>query len=208
MTGVGDAVPWLDAALASPWLLAVLLAMVVVDGPCPFLPSEPLLFAAAARALGDGDVAMIAGVVAAAMVGSLIGDFLLYGLGRGSVRIAPAKRSGVGGWVHRHLHRRPIVALAAVRIVPGGRLVSVTAAGRVGLPTKRFLPATVTSSMVWTAYMTGLGLALSEVTGGDPVLSILASLLLATLVAGAASLARRLRRVWLRRRAVAAVPVA
>lgn len=200
--------PWLDAVLASPWLLAVLMAMVVVDGPFPFLPSEPLLFAAAARALGDGDVVMIVGVVLAAMLGSLLGDFMLYVLGRGSNRIAPAKRSGVGGWVHRHLHRRPIVALAAVRIIPGGRLVSVTAAGRVGLPTRRFLPATVTSSSIWTAYMTGLGLALSEVTGGDPVLSIVASLLLATLVAGAASLARRLRRVWLRRQAVATLAAA
>lgn len=193
----------LEAILASPWLLGVLLVMVIVDGPCPFLPSEPLLFAAAARALGDGDMPMLAGLAAAAVVGSLLGDLLLYGLGRTSRRLVPEGRGRLASWVHRHVHARPIVALAAVRIIPGGRLASVTAAGRVALPGRRFLPATATSSVLWTAYMTAVGVGLAGLTGGDPLWSLVASLALGALVAALSSLAGRLHR---RRRAVVPTP--
>jgi membrane-associated protein len=181
----------LEAVLASPWLLGVLLVMVIVDGPFPFLPSEPILFAAAARALGAGDVPMLAGLVAAAILGSLLGDLLLFGLGRTSRRLVPEGRGRAIRWVHRHVHARPIVALAAVRIVPGGRLASVTAAGRVDLPGRRFLPATVVSSVVWTGYMTGVGVGLAGLTDGDPLWSLVASVSLGALVAALTSLAGR-----------------
>lgn len=181
----------LEAVLASPWLLGVLLVMVIVDGPCPFLPSEPILFAAAARALGAGDTPMLAGLAAAAILGSVLGDLLLFGLGRTSRRLVPEGKGRVARWVHRHVHARPIIALAAVRIVPGGRLASVTAAGRVGLPSRRFLPATAVSSVVWTAYMTGIGVGLAGLTDGDPLWSVVASVTLGAVVAATASLAGR-----------------
>lgn len=184
----------IEAVLASPWLLGVLLVAVVLDGPCPFVPSEPLLFAAAARATGVGDVPMLLGLVGAALVGSLLGDLLIYGVSRSSRRLVPEGQNRVSRWVHRHVHRRPVVALAAVRVVPGGRLVSVAAAGRTGLDFRRFVPATLTSSALWTVWMLGLGIALGGVTGGDPLISLGASLLLGLSVAGLASVAERLHR--------------
>lgn len=184
----------IEAVLASPWLLAVLLVAVVIDGPCPFLPSEPLLFAVAARAVGAGDLAMLLGLVVATVIGSLLGDFLVYGVARSSRRLLPEGQNRVTRWVHCHLHRRPIAALAAVRVIPGGRLASVAAAGRTDLPFRRFLPATLTSSLLWTGWMVGLGAALGGVTGGDPLVSLGASLLLGLVVAVLASAAERLHR--------------
>lgn len=184
----------IDAVLASPWMVGVLLVAVVVDGPVPFLPSEPLLFAAASRAVGDGDLPMLAGLVVAAVLGSLLGDLLIYGVSRSSRRLVPEGQNRVSRWVHRHLHHRPVAALAAVRVVPGGRLLSVAAAGRTNLPWRRFLPATLVSSVLWTAWMTGLGVALGGVTGGDPLVSLGASLALALVVGAVAALGERLHR--------------
>jgi membrane-associated protein len=184
----------IEAVLASPWLLGVLLVAVVVDGPFPFLPSEPLLFAAVARAVGVGDLPMFLGLVVATIAGSLLGDLLIYGVARSSRRLLPEGQNRVSRWVHRHMHRRPIVALAAVRVIPGGRLASVAAAGRTDLPFRRFMPATLTSSLLWTTWMIGFGVALGGVTGGDPLISVGASLLLGLLVTVVGSVAERLHR--------------
>ncbi|BBG04204.1 MULTISPECIES: DedA family protein [Pseudonocardia] len=191
--------------LDSPWLLPLITLAVICDGPLPLVPSEPVLFSATASALADGDGLRIVALFGAALVGSLLGDALLYGAGRSSNRVVGGVRrdDGLGAWVRRHLHRRPIVALVATRLIPGGRLASVTAAGRVRLPLRAFVPATLASSLVWSSWMTGIGVIVGPFTHGDPLLSLLAGFLLALLVGGAAGIARRVVRH--RRRAIASV---
>lgn len=183
-------------ALDSPWLLPLLTLAVICDGPLPVLPSEPVLFSATASALADGDRWRIVALFAAALLGSLVGDGLLYGAGRSSNALVrgPRNDDGIGAWVRRHLHRRPIAALVVTRLLPGGRLASVTAAGRVRLPLRAFLPATVASSLVWCTWMTGIGVLVGPLTHGNPMLSLLAGLLLAATVATTAGLAHRILR--------------
>ncbi|ALE84992.1 DedA family protein [Pseudonocardia sp. HH130629-09] len=189
--------------LQSPWLVPLLAVAVMCDGPFPFLPSEPVLFSATAAALADGDRWRIVALFGAAVVGSLLGDALLYGAGRSSHSVVRATRrgDGTGAWIRRHLHRRPITALVATRLLPGGRLASVSAAGRVRLPLRAFLPATVASALVWSTWMTGIGVLVGPITRGDPLMSVLAGVVLAALVASVAAAARALLR--LRRPAVA-----
>ncbi|MEV1294716.1 VTT domain-containing protein [Pseudonocardia sp. NPDC049635] len=182
--------------LDSPWLFPLLALAVICDGPMPLVPSEPVLFSATASALADGDRWRILAIFGAAVVGSLLGDALLYGAGRSSNRVISGVRrdAGVGAWVRRHLHRRPIVALVATRLLPGGRLASVTAAGRVRLPLRAFVPATLASSLVWSSWMTGIGVLVGPFTQGDPLLSLLAGFVLALLVGATAGAARRVLR--------------
>ncbi|MBN9737809.1 DedA protein [Pseudonocardia sp. Ae168_Ps1] len=191
-----DPTAMIGYVLDSPWLLPLLTLAVICDGPLPFLPSEPVLFSATATALADGDRWRIAALFGAALLGSLLGDGLLYGAGRSSNAVVrrPRRDDGIGAWVHRHLHRRPVVALVATRLLPGGRLASVSAAGRVRLPLRAFLPATVASSVVWSTWMTGIGVLVGPFTRGDPLLSVLAGFVLATIVAATAGLARRIVR--------------
>lgn len=190
--------------LQSPWLVPLLAVAVMCDGPFPFLPSEPVLFSATAAALADGDRWRIVALFGAAVVGSLLGDALLYGAGRSSHSVVRAtrRRDGTGAWIRRHLHRRPIIALVATRLLPGGRLASVSAAGRVRLPLRAFLPATVASALVWSTWMTGIGVLVGPITHGDPLMSVLAGVVLAALVASVAAAARALLRL---RRPVVAV---
>jgi membrane-associated protein len=192
-----DLTSMIGEILASPWLMPLLTLAVVADGPFPFLPSEPLLFSAAAAAAAAADAARITTLFTAALIGSLLGDLLLYSTGRSSNRVIRTTRrdDGIGAWVRRHLHRRPILALCAVRLIPGGRLASVTAAGRVQLPLQAFFPATLASSLLWTTYMTSVGLLIGPITGGDPLLSLLAGLISAAVISSLIGGARRIMRL-------------
>jgi membrane protein DedA with SNARE-associated domain len=199
-----DLVRLFDLCLHSLWLLPVLTVMIAADGPVPVLPSETILMSAAASAFGVGDVRGIVGLFAAALVGSLAGDLLCFWLGRSSNRFLPAAahaEHGLARWVRANLHRRPVTALVGARLLPGGRLVSTAAAGRVGLPMRRFLPGSLASSAVWSAYMLAIGMALGPIVGGNPLLSLAAGAVMAVVTAGGFALVQRLRA---RRRAATA----
>lgn len=192
-----------DAVLHSPWLLPLLVVMIAIDAPFPVLPSETLLMSASAMAFGSHDAAMVIGLFVAALVGSVLGDLTVFWLGRCSHRVLARtvdRESGLSAWVRRHLLERPGIALVGARFVPGGRLVSTAAAGRFGLPLRRFLPWTVASSAAWSMYMLLIGLALGPITGGSPLLSLLAGAVMALLTAGAFAVVGRVR-TW---RAIAA----
>jgi membrane-associated protein len=186
-----------DAVLRSSWLLPLLVVMIAVDAPFPILPSETILMSAATTAFGGGDVGMVVGLFVAALAGSVLGDAVVFSLGRCSHRLLSRTvdtEYEVSSWVRRHMLRRPGVALVGARFVPGGRLVSTAAAGRFGLPVRRFLPWTIASSAAWSVYMLMIGLALGPVTGGDPLLSLFAGLAMALVTAVGFAVVARLRR--------------
>lgn len=190
-----DVVAVLQAVVHSAWLLPVLVLMIAIDGPVPMLPSETLLMTAAAVAFTDGDVPLLAGLFVAAVVGSLAGDLLLHALGRTSNRLIAGPSEGSGsGWVRRHVLTRPGTVLVGARFVPGGRLVSTAAAGRFGLPLRRFVPWSAASSAAWAAYMLVVGRVLEPITGGNPLLCVLGAGVLAVLTAGAFAVVRRIVR--------------
>lgn len=192
LTDVGDG---FGAVLHNPWLLPLLLVMIALDGPLPVLPSETILMSAAALAFGRHDAWAVLGLFAVSVVGSMVGDVLVFWLGRTSRRMIALTdvEHGISGWVSRHLLARPGYALVGARLVPGGRLVSTAASGRFGLPLRRFLPWTLVSSMVWTGYMLLIGLALGPVTGGSPVLCLAAGVVMALLTGGVFALAQAVR---------------
>jgi membrane protein DedA with SNARE-associated domain len=183
-----------DVVLHSVWLLPVLVVLIAIDAPFPVLPSETLLMSAAAAAFGVGDFVAVAGLFVAALIGSALGDLVNFGLGRSSNRLLPAHAEcGLSRWVRANLLHRPGVVLVGARFLPGGRLVSTAAAGRVGLPLLRFLPSTIASSAVWSLYMLVVGLLLGPIVGDDPLLSLAAGAVIAVLTAGGFALAQRIR---------------
>ena len=203
-----DLVRLFDACLHRLWLLPVLAVMITVDGPLPVLPSETLLMSAAAAAFGTHDTRGIVGLFAAALVGSVAGDLLVFWLGRSSNRLLPAAahaECGLAHWVRANLFHRPVAVLIGARLLPGGRLVSAAAAGRVGLPLHRFLPGSLASSAVWTVYMLTVSMLLGPIVGDNPFLSLAAGVVMAIVTAGGFALVQRLRA---RRRRPAALPAA
>lgn len=196
------------AVLHSAWLLPVLAVLIALDGPFPVLPSETLLMSAAALAFGEDNAPMLVGLFLAALLGSAAGDLAVFGLGRSSHRLlvrTSYEEGGLGGWVRHHLLRRPGVALVGARFVPAGRLVSTAAAGRFGLPLRRFVPWSLASSAAWSLYMLLVGLALGPFTGGDPLLALAAGVGMAAVTAGMFAVFSRVR-ARLRSRAAVVPP--
>lgn len=198
--------PLMHDVLHSAWLLPVLTVLIAIDGPVPMLPSETLLMSAAASAFGSYDAVGILGLFAAALAGSVLGDLAVFGMGRSSTRVLPRAaeaETGLAAWVRSNMFRRPVVALVGARFVPGGRLVSTAAAGRLGLPLRRLLAGSVVSSALWSVYMLVIGLAVGPMTGGNPLLCIVAGAVMAVLTAGAYAVGSRIRTAVLRRRSPA-----
>ena len=185
----------MDVALLlhSGWLVPVLALLVTLDAAFPVLPSEPLLMTASAVAIGSQDVPMTIGLLAAALVGSIAGDHLMFGLGRTSARLAKPGDGGVARWVRRNVVHRPAVTIVGARFLPGGRLLSTTAAGRYGLGLRWFSPCSLVSSMLWAGYMMAVGLLLGPLVGGSALRGLLAGIVMATLTGGAFALINRLR---------------
>lgn len=191
-----DVVSIVNTCLHSIWLLPVLAIMIAADGPMPVLPSETLLMSAVAAAFGVGDLRAVVGLFLAALVGSVIGDVFSFGLGRSSNRLLPRAAHAEGSlsrWVRANLFHRPVVALVGARMLPGGRLVSTAASGRVGLSLRRFLPGSVASSLVWSVYMLTISMLLGPIVGGNPLLSLAAGVVMAVVTAGGFTLVSRIR---------------
>lgn len=194
---MSDVLTVCDAVLRSSWLLPILVVMIAVDAPFPVLPSETILMSAATTAFGGGDAGMVFGLFIAALAGSVLGDAVVFWLGRCSHKLLSRTvdtEYEVSAWVRRHMLRSPGIALVGARFVPGGRLVSTAAAGRFGLPVRRFLPWSIASSAAWSVYMLLIGLALGPVTGGDPLLSLFAGVGMAVLTAAGFAVVSKLRR--------------
>lgn len=191
-----DIVSAFDACLHSVWLLPVLAVMIAIDGPAPVLPSETLLMSAMAAAFGIGDVAGIVGLLVAALIGSVVGDLVVFGLGRSSHRFLPRAAHAectLSRWARANLFRRPVVVLVGARMLPGGRLVGSAAAGRVSLPLRRFLPGSLASSTVWCLYMLAIGLVLGPIVGSNPLMVLGAGVVMAVVTAGGFAIGQR---VW------------
>jgi membrane-associated protein len=187
------------ALLHSGWLLPVLAVLVALDAPFPVVPSEPLLMTASAVAVGTHDLPVAAGLFVAALLGSVTGDLLMYGLGRSSRRLSEPGDAGLARWVRANVERRPAVTIVGARFLPGGRLVSTVAAGRYGLALPGFLPWSLVSSTAWSGYMMSMGLLLGPLTGGDPLRGLLAGLVMAGVTGGTFALVRRVRQARRRR---------
>ncbi len=190
-----DLVAVFDAVLHSIWLVPVLVVLIAVDGPFPVLPSETLLMSAAAAAFGVGDAYEVGGLFVAAVLGSVLGDLLVFALGRSSHRVLHRADAGcaLSRWVRAKMLHRPLVALVGARFVPGGRLVSTAAAGRVGLSMRSFLPGSLASSAAWGVYMLVVGMLLGPMVGGNPLLSLAAGVVMAVVTAGAFAVVQRVR---------------
>jgi membrane-associated protein len=189
-----DIVSGYGMLLHSVWLLPLLVVLITVDGPLPVLPSETLLMSATAVAAGTRNLPVLVALFLVAVLGSALGDLLVFGLGRGSSRLL-RRTTGYecARWVRRHVVHRPGVALVGARFLPGGRLISTAAAGRFGLALPRFLRWSFASSTAWATYVLGIGLLLGPLTGGEPMLSLLAGGVIALLTAAGFAVARQVR---------------
>ena len=167
---------WATALAASPWILAIVTACVLVDAFFPPIPSESVIIAVAALAVSaDGPSLWL--LVLAAAAGAFAGDLLAYTIGaRLPLRRIPFLRGrqmqAAFAWADRAFLRRPAPLIIAARYIPVGRVAVNVTAGASRFPLRRFAPLSAIAAVTWAAYSTLLGVGAGAWLHGNPVLAV------------------------------------
>lgn len=145
----------------SAWVYLGVLALALLDGVLPVVPSESAVISVGvAAATGSAELAPLVAVAAA---GAMAGDHLSYVVGRlaggrlagregsGTRRRAAVDRAG------RVLARRGSSILIVSRYVPGGRTATTLAAGTVRYRLRAFTPAVALAAVAWAVSSSLLG---------------------------------------------------
>lgn len=176
----------LDPALelaGSPWIYALVFGLAIMDGLLPPMPSETVIVGAAAisAATGRPDWALIAFAAAA---GAFTGDNLTYALGRmvdtRRVRWLQGRRAQRAIDVaSRGLMRGGASAIFVARYIPVGRVAVNLTAGAVGFPRRRFVLLSLGAAITWAAYSVAIGYLAGRLFSENPLIGILAGVVLA-----------------------------
>jgi membrane-associated protein len=177
-----------DLASGSAWTYGLVFALAALDVLVPIVPSESLLVAAAAlSASGRLDVFLVAGAAAA---GALLGDNVAFFCGRlldtrmrRWLEATPRRRERLG-WAEHQLDRRGGTIIVGARFIPGGRTVTMLAAGLLEMPWRRFVVFDIAAAVIWALYGTAIGYFGGTAFEDEPLIGIGVALALA-LVAGA-----------------------
>jgi membrane-associated protein len=150
----------IDAA-AQWWIYPLLLALCLIDGIFPPVPSESVVVALAAIAVSAG-APNIWLVVVVAAVGAIAGDNIAYLIGRsiGADRFRWMQRPRVAAafaWARRELDRRGALLILGARYIPVGRVAVNMTAGATGYHHRKFVLFSVVAGFSWALYSVGIG---------------------------------------------------
>ncbi len=179
----------------SPWLLAVVLVLAVIDGVFPPIPSETVLITAAVlSAAGTGPHLLL--LVLAAAGGALLGDLLAFTLGRRvPLRRIPGLRGARGQRMLARagaaLDRRGATLVIVGRFVPVGRVGVNVSAGVLGYSPARFTLAAGLAAVLWSAYNATIAVGAHWLLGSSPLLAIAVGMVSALLLGLALEAAMR-----------------
>ena len=150
----------IDAA-AQWWIYPLLLALCLIDGIFPPVPSESVVVALAAIAVSAG-APNIWLVVAVAAAGAIAGDNIAYLIGRsiGADRFRWMQRPRVAAafaWARRELDRRGALLILGARYIPVGRVAVNMTAGATRYNHRKFVLFSVVAGISWALYSVGIG---------------------------------------------------
>lgn len=146
----------------SPALYPLILVTVALDALMPPLPAEVLVVTSGALAASGHALLPVAWL--STVLGSFVGDLLVYGLFRRRLTHV-LDRFRWGRAVHRLIRRAverggrssTAAAMVAGRFLPAGRTATMAAAGVAALPAIRVVRASALGSALWASWTVGLG---------------------------------------------------
>jgi membrane protein DedA with SNARE-associated domain len=179
------------------WYLFGLAGAVLIGAVLPVLPTGAAVSAGAVLALHRNPIGL-GGVLLAGAAGAYLGDLIVYaGCRFGGERLA--KRVG---WLRDNasldalrdrLSEHEIGVLLTSRLIPGGRVPVLLAAGLAGYKWERFAVVDLIASSLWAAVYMAIGL-LGYALFDEPWQGVLAAIVLVVLVTVVSSLVQRARR--------------
>lgn len=186
-------IEWTDpATLGYP----VVFGGVLLGSIVPVVPTGAVVGAAAAVAVTTaGELSLIL-VIAVAVAGAWAGDLVTFAA-------AKAGSSRVLGWVARGQSPERLEAVRGQfvarggplvvvgRLVPAGRIPVLLAAGTLGYPWRRFLPAALLACVLWALAYAALGIVSGGLFDSPLVAGLVAAALVLLVAAISALVARR-----------------
>lgn len=151
----------------------------------PLVPTEPVLIGMAV--LASSHTIPLGWVIAVAAVGCSLSDHILYATGRFAggrlldrVSSRPSVRAATD-WLTRNVTRWGSTVLVVGRWLPAGGTVGAVLAGTLRWRLRRFTPASVIGSTLWSTYVALVGYFGGSLTG-EPLVGFAVSLAVAALV--------------------------
>jgi membrane-associated protein len=187
-----------DAVSGSNWTYLLILTIACVDAFFPLVPSESTVIAAGVLA-GAGDLNILL-VIAAGAAGAILGDNLTFGIGRvfddrlHGWMSRHEKRKRRLDWAERTLNERGAYLIIVARFIPGGRTVTMLAAGLLEMPWHRFIRYDTVAGLIWATYAALLGYVGGKTFEEKPWLGLLVAFAVAFGLATGIELFRHLRR--------------
>lgn len=174
---------WLQLAAEGPWLYVVVILLVIADAFLVVLPSETAVVALGSLAFSTG-APNIAGLLAVAAVGAVIGDNLCYLIGRsiGTERFRWMRRPRIHAafaYARRSLTRRPASVILTARYIPFARIAVNLTAGATGFSYRTYLPLTVVAGASWAVYNCFIGALFGAWLAAYPVVAVIVSVVVA-----------------------------
>jgi membrane protein DedA with SNARE-associated domain len=177
----------------------VLFGGVLLGSVVPIVPTGAVVGAAAAIATSSDRLSMPL-VLLLATAGALLGDLATFAVARGG-------RAALVRWVARgqsedrlaaareQFTKRGWVLVVIGRLVPAGRIPVLLAAGAVGYPWRRLVPAAALACVTWSVAYAVLGVVSGGLFDNPLVATIIAALLILVVTLIATLVVRRRERV-------------
>jgi membrane protein DedA with SNARE-associated domain len=186
---VGDDFGWV--------YLAALAGAVLIGAVLPILPTGAAVSAGAVLASHSNPIGLV-GVLIAGAGGAYVGDLIVYA----ACRAGGEKLATRVGWLRNNasldalrvrLAEHEITVLLTSRLIPGGRVPVLLAAGLAGYRWHRFAVVDLISSSLWAVVYMAIGL-LGYALFPEPWQGVVAAIALVLLTTVVSSLVQRLRK--------------
>lgn len=179
------------------WYLVALAGAVLLGAVLPVVPTGAAVSAGAVLASHDEPIGLI-GVLIAGAGGAYLGDLIVYA----ACRAGGEQLARRIGWLRENasldalrvrLAEHEITVLLTSRLIPGGRVPVLLAAGLAGYPFQRFAVVDLTASTLWAVVYMAIGL-LGYLLFDEPWQGVVAAMVLVLLTTVIGNLVSRHRR--------------
>src|SRR5262245_3578388 len=161
----------LELLAGSAFAYGIIAGFVAADGVFPVVPGETALIGGALLA-ADGELYLPA-VIAAGVIGAIVGDNVSYLLGARLGR--PLASSLIRGeranerfrWAQEQIRERGAEVIISMRFVPVGRTLSTFTSGLLEMPWPRFALVDAFAVVAWTTYAALIGYLAGRTLGID-----------------------------------------
>jgi membrane protein DedA with SNARE-associated domain len=179
------------------WYLIGLAGAVLIGAVLPILPTGAAVSAGAVLASHHQPIGLV-GVLIAGAGGAYAGDLVVYaalraGGERVAWRIGWLRENASLDALRTRLTGHETTVLLTSRLIPGGRVPVLLAAGLAGYPWQRFAVVDLTASTLWAGVYMAIGL-IGYALFDEPWEGVVAAIALVLLTTGVSSLVRSWRR--------------